>query len=216
MKGRLKVVTFTFDHMFVPYKADDFFSRFFNTPLIQKVLSVPSTKLNVTIKSVRCTLTNMNIFHKLSNLTYECGRIRKRMDEVYETILISDKLRECLLLEDSDDYSIFSEKEREEFLFRLFKHLCIGGEVCQQEDVIKPYIDTARKIYRDVISVQKNPVSKLIEIISYVYEVQAHDGENMVFPSNEEHVNTFAYGIVDPLKRNLIILYHTFGYGELS
>nr|CAX73798.1 hypotheticial protein [Schistosoma japonicum] len=105
----------------------------------------------VHVKDVRCTLTDMNIFHKLSSVTNKCGRIKKRVDEVFERILISDKLRECLLIEDSDCYLTFTEKEREEFLFRLFKHICIGGEICQQEDDIKPYIDITRKIYHDLI-----------------------------------------------------------------
>nr|CAH8829372.1 unnamed protein product [Trichobilharzia regenti] len=215
MKGRLKAVTFTFDHMFAPYRADSFFTKFLNTSMVQQVLSIPPASINVNIKSVRCTLTNMDIFHKLSSLTYESGKIKKCMDEIFETILISDKLRECLLLEDSPDYCLFTEKERDEFLFRLFKHICVGGEVCQQEDEIKPYIDITRKIYRDLISVQKNPVSKMIEIISHVYEIQANDGQNLVFPSDKEHLNTFAYAIVDPLKRNLILFYHTFGCGEM-
>ncbi|VDP49773.1 unnamed protein product [Schistosoma mattheei] len=88
---------------------------------------------------------------------------------------LSDK--HCLLLEDSDSYSILTEKEREEFLVRLFRHICIGGEICQQEDEIKPYIDTVRKIYRDLICVQKNPDSKAIEIVSHVYEVRVYVSE---------------------------------------
>ncbi|KAH8852963.1 Cilia- and flagella-associated protein [Schistosoma japonicum] len=215
LKGRLKVVTFTFDHMFVPYKAELFFSKFFNLPSTQNVLNIPHIKTIVHVKDVRCTLTDMNIFHKLSSVTNKCGRIKKRVNEVFERILISDKLRECLLIEDSDCYLTFTEKEREEFLFRLFKHICIGGEICQQEDDIKPYIDITRKIYHDLICAHKNPDSGLVEILSHVYEVQVFDDQNnMVFPSNEEHINTFAYAIVDPFKRNMIIFYHIFGCGE--
>nr|CAH8829375.1 unnamed protein product [Trichobilharzia regenti] len=98
MKGRLKAVTFTFDHMFAPYRADSFFTKFLNTSMVQQVLSIPPASINVNIKSVRCTLTNMDIFHKLSSLTYESGKIKKCMDEIFETILISDKLREVKIL----------------------------------------------------------------------------------------------------------------------
>jgi hypothetical protein len=35
------------------------------------------------------------------------------------------------LMEESDHYDVFSEKEKEEFLFRIFKHLCLGGDICQ-------------------------------------------------------------------------------------
>ncbi|CAH8449226.1 unnamed protein product [Schistosoma intercalatum] len=94
MKGRLSVVTFTFDHMFVPYKADSFFTGFFNSPPVQNALTIPHTKTVVKINSVRCTLTNLDVFRKLSSVTHECGRIKTRLDDVFETILISDRLRE--------------------------------------------------------------------------------------------------------------------------
>ena len=56
-----------------------------------------------------------------------------------------------LLLEESEKYEIYSAQERSEFLFRLFKHVCIGGSVCQFEDDLQPYIDVARSIYKDLI-----------------------------------------------------------------
>ena len=56
-----------------------------------------------------------------------------------------------LLLEDSDHYDIYSDTERDEFLFRLFKHVCLGGAVCQFEDVVQPYLDTTKALYKDLI-----------------------------------------------------------------
>lgn len=58
---------------------------------------------------------------------------------------------QVLLLEDSDHYDIFSESDREEFLFRLFSHICLGGSVCQFEDTITPYLETTKMIYKDLI-----------------------------------------------------------------
>ena len=56
-----------------------------------------------------------------------------------------------LLLDDSENYDIFSDAEREEFLFRLFKHLCLGGEVCQYEDNVQPYLDLTKLLYKDLV-----------------------------------------------------------------
>lgn len=53
--------------------------------------------------------------------------------------------------EESENYYAVGRVEREEFLFRLFKHLCLGGELCQYEDTVEPYISTTRRIYRDLI-----------------------------------------------------------------
>jgi len=52
---------------------------------------------------------------------------------------------ECL------NYKLIPEADRKEFLFRLFKHLCLGGQWCQYEDNIKPYINTAKTLYKDII-----------------------------------------------------------------
>lgn len=53
--------------------------------------------------------------------------------------------------EESENYYAVGRAEREEFLFRLFKHLCLGGELCQYEDTVEPYMSTTRRIYKDLI-----------------------------------------------------------------
>lgn len=56
-----------------------------------------------------------------------------------------------LLEEDSDNYHLVSPCDRQEFLFRLFKHIALGGELCQFEDLINPYIETAKMIYKELL-----------------------------------------------------------------
>ena len=43
-----------------------------------------------------------------------------------------------------------------------------------------------------------------------VFPFQDKDGETF-YPSNREHIQDFTYLIVDPLKRHVIVLHHTFG-----
>lgn len=56
-----------------------------------------------------------------------------------------------MLTEESDYYDLFNEEEKNEFLFRLFKHFCIGGQVCQYEDDLQPYLDMTKGLYKDLI-----------------------------------------------------------------
>ena len=42
-------------------------------------------------------------------------------------------LRELLLDPESEDAEVFNEAEQQELLFRVFKHLCLGGAVNQYE-----------------------------------------------------------------------------------
>lgn len=109
--------------------------------------------------------------------------------------------------EESENYCVVGRAEREEFLFRLFKHLCLGGELCQYEDTVEPYISTTRRIYKDLIrwkevkheevvidsgrcimipkspslfflfSVQKDPETKKISVVSTVLKVFARVSE---------------------------------------
>lgn len=58
---------------------------------------------------------------------------------------------QILLEEDSDKYHKISADDRQEFLFKVFKHVVLGGELCQYEDIVPPYIDTAKIIYRDMV-----------------------------------------------------------------
>ena len=46
---------------------------------------------------------------------------------------VSDMLRDLLLNESSENAELFSEDDQQELLFRLFKHLCLGGACCQFE-----------------------------------------------------------------------------------
>lgn len=59
--------------------------------------------------------------------------------------------KQMLLEEDSEYHHVVSSCDRQEFLFRLFKHIVLGGELCQYEDVISPYIKTAKMIYKDLV-----------------------------------------------------------------
>ncbi|XP_031451735.1 transcriptional coactivator YAP1 isoform X4 [Phasianus colchicus] len=186
MQGSITAQAFSFDQQFKPYQKDEFVMAFFNDQNVisnLKLLSASGqwttldskvTKIEATL--VPCTQTSMSFFDRLytEGVVRENGVIVKCYDEYYDDILISDELRKVLLLEDSDHYDIFSESDRKEFLFCLFKHLCIGGTLCQFEDVLGPYLETTKALYKDLVSVQKNPETKEISIISTVFRVSAY------------------------------------------
>ena len=58
---------------------------------------------------------------------------------------------QMLIIDDSDHYCLYSDTEREELLFNIFKHICLGGKLCQYEDNIEPYLDITKQIYKDFI-----------------------------------------------------------------
>nr|XP_047934189.1 cilia- and flagella-associated protein 300 isoform X2 [Anser cygnoides] len=138
---------------------------------------------------VPCTQISMSFFDRLytEGIVRETGHIVKCYDEYYDDILISDELRKVLLLEDSDHYDLFSQSDRKEFLFCLFKHLCIGGALCQFEDMLGPYLETTKALYKDLVSVQKNPETKEISITSTVFRVSAYVRYTLEFLETPDH-----------------------------
>ncbi|XP_072180338.1 cilia- and flagella-associated protein 300-like [Diadema setosum] len=226
MKGRYCVQYFSYDQLFQVYQKDDFMLDFFQDPVVMATLQVLSdsgtwgptgfTAEKVEATPIPCSVTSMNFFDRLEEegLVREGGRIVKCFDEFYEDFTISDEVRKMILLEDSDNYEIYSDTEREQFLFLLFQHLCLGGAVCQYEDSITPYLDTTKSLYKELVSVQKDPSTKELRITSSVFKVKAWDKDDYQFyPSDKDHRQTFAYFVIDPLKRHVTVFYHLFGSG---
>lgn len=55
-------------------------------------------------------------------------------------------------MDTAEEYDTFSEEERDELLFRLFRLLVVGGALNQYEDSIGPYFDLTRDLYKDVVT----------------------------------------------------------------
>uniref|UniRef100_UPI0037E829FB cilia- and flagella-associated protein 300 n=1 Tax=Semicossyphus pulcher TaxID=241346 RepID=UPI0037E829FB len=224
MLGRISAQSYSFDQSFYPYNSDKFALCFFKDHNVVSSLRnmkdgawepLDEPVVFVDVKQVPCTKVSMELFDPI----YSCGILRpsghvvKCFHDVYPDY---DELRQMLQEEDSEHYYVVGREERGEFLFCLFKHLCLGGELCQYEDTIDAYISTTRQIYKDLISVQKTPETKKISVVSTVLKVCAHDKSRRCFPRGREEEQTFAYLIVDPFKRHVTLFYHCYGVGNFS
>ncbi|XP_062867928.1 cilia- and flagella-associated protein 300 isoform X2 [Trichomycterus rosablanca] len=225
MLGRISVQAYNFDQTFQAYKKNDFALNFFLDPCVKKNLrmldssgvSVPLGRdvTHVDVQLVPCTAVSVDIFDPIfsSGIVRPSGHITKCYHEVHPDF---DELRMMLLEEDSDNYHVVSLCDRQEFLFRLFKHVVLGGELCQYEDVIKPYIETAKTIYKELVSAQKNSDTKEISVISTILKVSAYDKNGLCYPAGRDQEQNFSYLCIDPLKRHVYVLYHSFGVGLFS
>ncbi|XP_033119538.1 cilia- and flagella-associated protein 300-like [Anneissia japonica] len=218
---KMHVQYYSYDQMFQSYMKDDFMQDFFQDSTVTATLKVLNSKgiatnlgngvARVESTPVACTQTSMAFFDRLQeeSIVRENGSIAKCFDEFYEDFTIADELRKMLLLEDSDNYEVYSDKERDEFLFRLLKHISLGGPVCQYEDNVTPYLDTTKTLYKDLISVHKDKDTKQLRVSSVVYRLKAWDKDStLMFPCDTEHQQNVAYMIIDPLKRHITILHH--------
>ncbi|XP_053543593.1 cilia- and flagella-associated protein 300 isoform X1 [Ictalurus punctatus] len=221
MLGRISIQAFNFDQVFQSYMKNDFVLD----PCVKNNLLVLDSSgvwkplgrdvTHVDVELVPCTKVSLNIFDPIfsSEIVHPSGHIAKCFHEVH---LDFDELRMMLLEEESHNYHVVSPCDRQEFLFRLFKHIVLGGEICQYEDFVSPYIETAKTMYKDLVSVQKDSETKMISIVSTILKVSAYDDYGLCYPSGRDNEQTFAYLCIDPFKRHVYVLYHSFGIGKFS
>jgi hypothetical protein len=60
-----------------------------------------------------------------------------------------------MLVEDSEAYSVFSQDQRDEFLFHIFKRIVVGGSLYQYENTIELYLEMTKTFYKDIVSARK-------------------------------------------------------------
>ncbi|XP_041868457.1 cilia- and flagella-associated protein 300 [Melanotaenia boesemani] len=224
MHGRISAQSYSFDHNFYPYNSEKFALCFFKDHEVVSTLRnleagfwVPLDKpvVSVSVEPVPCTKVSMELFDPIYScgILWPSGHVVKCFHDVYPDC---DELQRMLQEEDCENYYVVGREEREEFLFRLFKHLCLGGQVCQYEDNIDPYISTTKQMYKDLINVQKDPETKKISVVSTVLKVYAYDESGRCYPGTREEEQTFAYLIVDPFKRHTTLFYHFYGVGKFT
>ncbi|ESO07101.1 hypothetical protein HELRODRAFT_156718 [Helobdella robusta] len=224
MKDRIRIQAFSFDQVYQCYSKQQFLEDFFKDPEVFCNLQTLSSNGkwvllgqqigSVSIEDVSTTKTSMTFFDRLQNdeVVRKSGNIIRCFEEYYDDMIIDDELRKMLLVEDSDNYDLYSKEDRKEFLFHIFKHFCLGGSLCQFEDEMQPYLNMTRSLYKDLISVQKDPKTGQIVVASFVYKIVAKDKHgSTIFPSRENNMQDFAYVCIDPLKKHVYVLTHVFG-----
>ena len=214
----MELVKFRFNIQFELKDLDIFLKDLFNDKIVKQNfpplqnIFLPKDQNEIqkfTYKVLGTSCTNLDIFDKLYEnniITEETGYIRQDYDNYLEDITISDKLKQCLLLEDSEYYSIYDENERNEFLFHIFKRIVTGGSLCQYEDHVQPYLEMTKCFYKDIVSAAKDPETREIYIRSVPVEIFTIEKAKLY--KKDFHPQNFFYVIIDPYQRYVHLWYH--------
>lgn len=161
---------------------------------------------NISTKKLNTTKISMSFFDPIENsdIISNEGFIRSCYDEYYENVQCQDMLRTFLCNSESEYVDLFTEDEKDEFIFHIFKWLVIGGSLCQVDEKWNNYLDLTKNIYKDLLRVHKNPDTQEISIASIVLQVEG-DG---LFISDE--LNNRCYLIIDSSKNTVIWFYFSF------
>jgi len=184
--------------------------NFFTSPNVIHALNctgisvLSPNKLQLEYEKLNTKVTGMSFFNKFE----ECGaishtgHIRGRFDEDFEGIPMINLIREAIYMEESELYDAFSQKDRNELLFRIFQHLNVGGASNQYEDHVEEYFNATKKIYKDILSVRKNDGGDT-EVLSQAYEIKSVGEGGALY--TKQHRSNFTYLIVDPTNRSIIL-----------
>ncbi|KAH6602730.1 hypothetical protein BASA61_000819 [Batrachochytrium salamandrivorans] len=167
------------------------------------------TVTSVAKEATSHSITSLDFFDRLEEhgVVRSNGQIAKCLDEYHDSFLVADDLRKCLLMPEFKQYDIFTESDRQEFIFHVFKAVCLGGRLCQYEDDTKPYLDVTRKIYKDLITVVKNQTTSKLMVASSIYKiVNVASSVSPLFPI--DHPQNFCYVSIDHARRHVNLLYH--------
>jgi len=105
----------------------------------------------IDLKITVSDISKCHLNFSLDIVVPETKSIKMMLEEEVKGIVVGDKVRECLINEESEHYSIFNEEERKEFVFRVFEHLVLGGAMCQYEDKITEYYEQTKQLYKSLV-----------------------------------------------------------------
>lgn len=169
----------------------------------------PATPFKVNCKVLKTNAMSMNFFDRLSEYDIVSnGHIKGCFDETFHGITVQDKLREFLLNEDSENNSVYSADEQSELLFQIFKCLVIGGSMVQPDTTIDRYLEMTRGIYKDLLTVYKNPTNGQINVSGRIFMIESVEGVDVFSSSGNEQgdATNMMIVVIDPLKKHVITL----------
>ena len=133
------------------------------------------------------------------------GQIVQRPEDIINGVTITDRLREMLFDPESELAEVLPQSLRAELLLQLFELLVLGSGLCQNEDTLLPYIEVAKRLYKDLVAVRRNPSSGTIETATTT--IRVHDATlravEPVVVSRKSEAKSEGSGEAEPEKSGL-------------
>jgi len=178
---------------------------FFKSPEATQILGItgtPSIPIAVKAEALSSNVLSMDFFDRLGDHVAPNGNIRGCFEEIVEGISVGDLLRDVLLNEYSENARLFSESEKKQFIYCLFKLIAIGGSMCQPDTKIDRYLEMTKGLYKNLISVYKDPTTDSVQVASQVFSIESVEGIQL-FPGSSTSPHNAFYIVIDTAKRNL-------------
>jgi cilia- and flagella-associated protein 300 len=169
-------------------------------------MGTPSTPMTVEMHQLSTAVKSMTFFDRLEEYDIvHGGHIRGCFEEIYEGISVSDKLRDMLVNEDSENASVYSEGEKKELIFVIFRILVIGGSMCQPDTEVKRYQELTKSLYKELLTVYKMPSTGEVAISGRCFQVLSVGGVDLFSNPEKDQQNVLVL-VVDPMKKEVTSL----------
>ena len=158
--------------------------------------------LTVTYDTLQTSVMGMEFFDRLGDYVAPNGSIRGCFEEVIEGVPVNDLLRDVLINTDSDNFSLFSEDDKQQYIYQLFAMLVLGGAMCQSDVKTERYLNMTKGLYEDTLTVYKDNEGKVV-VSGKVFRVRAIGGARIF--SSDSILNGMIV-LIDPLKKYITVI----------
>lgn len=165
----------------------------------------------ITKESIGLNVMTMDFFDRLEEggIIGPGGQIKGCFDDVFDGIMVGDLLREMLVNENSEHACLYSDSEKYELIYQIFRVLVIGGNLCQPEISIEKYLNITKAVYKELVTVFKDSNTKEVKVSGKAYLVQGIEGIEL-FPANPTSSWNVCILLIDPLKKTVTMLKNTY------
>ena len=161
--------------------------------------------LTITYDTLQTSVMGMEFFDRLGDNIAPNGNIRGCFEEIIEGVPVNDLLRDVLLNSDSENSSLFSEDDRQQYIYRLFSMLVLGGAMCQSDVKSERYLSLTKGIYKDTLTVYRDDRDggDKVVVSGKVFDVRAIAGARLF--SGDSILNGMLV-LVDPLRKYITVI----------
>jgi hypothetical protein len=113
-----------------------------------------------------------------------------------------------LINPDSELSSVYSDVEKKELIYHLFRLFVLGGPMAQADIKIDRYLNLTKSVYKELLTVYKDSTTNKISTANRIYLVNCIDGIEL-HPHPASPLN-FLLVNIDSVKKCVIVMKHSF------
>jgi hypothetical protein len=148
---------FHFNQRFKKSQVEQLVRDFLSDPNVLAALPAncaDATRFNDTLEwtQLNTDVIRLEFFDRLeeSGIVNSNGQLKRMMDEIFDGVTCSDRLRDLLLNPYTEEEEVYSDEDKKEFIYHIFRWLCVGGSMSQPDESITSYINTTKALYRSL------------------------------------------------------------------